>query len=447
MTFFQSTETRIDQRIRTEFAHGRLARLSVVTKSLPSYRFVDLHRAIGAFCQRHGNVAVVDCYNVHDLNNILHNRKLNPNEMLVKRAAQSAWPTGANEEGFFPIDRFWVCRGESAGRFVIRSRFIEYRQQCDLEIAAEDQTAAERTMAWIVAWSIEHSIYRNKVIQLSYEAGTKDEYGDVERNERLRVLFAREERVTETDVIIDPEVLGILRRNVIDLHDRRDILKANGVPVRRGVLLFGPPGTGKTYTCRFLTTSLPKTTRIFVTGSTLMHVGAIFALARMLQPAVLFLEDVDLVFATREINLHSTTLGDMLDQMDGLRPHEEITVVLTTNAVDRLEAAIKDRPGRVSQLIYLGPPGEELRRRYLCHYLRGYQQAGVDPDALVEMSGGATQAFLKEWVHRAVQIACERLTDANGRAKLEAGDFVAAMDEMRKFVGLTGGKIIGFLAD
>jgi ATP-dependent 26S proteasome regulatory subunit len=51
--------------------------------------------------------------------------------------------------------------------------------------------------------------------------------------------------------------------------------------------------------------------------------------------------------------------------MDGLRPHEEIGFVLTTNAIERLEAAVKDRPGRISQCIYFGPPNEELRGRYL----------------------------------------------------------------------------------
>lgn len=135
---------------------------------------------------------------------------------------------------------------------------------------------------------------------------------------------------------------------------------------------------------------------MFVTGSSMLNVGAIVSFARLLQPAVLFLEDVDLIFATAEINLYSTALGDMLDQMDGLRPRENISVVLTTNPIDRLEAAIEDRPGRISQCIYMGAPPRTQRRLFLPHHMQGHDAAPVNIDSLVQSSDGATQAFLRE---------------------------------------------------
>jgi ATP-dependent 26S proteasome regulatory subunit len=135
---------------------------------------------------------------------------------------------------------------------------------------------------------------------------------------------------------------------------------------------------------------------MFVKGSSMLNVGAIVSFARLLQPAVLFLGDVDLIFATGEINLYSTALGDMLDQMDGLRPRENISVVLTTNPIDRLEAAIEDRPGRISQCIYMGAPPRTQRRLFLPHHLQGHDAAPVNIDSLVQSSDGATQAFLRE---------------------------------------------------
>jgi SpoVK/Ycf46/Vps4 family AAA+-type ATPase len=164
----------------------------------------------------------------------------------------------------------------------------------------------------------------------------------------------------------------------------------------------------------------------------------------MLQPSLVILEDVDLVFAAREINLYSSVLGDLLDQMDGLRPYEDISFVLTTNAIERMESAIRDRPGRISQCIFFGPPQPELRGRYLLHYLRRYDTSQLGLDDLVRESEGATPAFLKEWVHRAVQIASERLEQGGPTLELRNDDFRHALDEMRRFSEGSTGRIIGF---
>ena len=164
----------------------------------------------------------------------------------------------------------------------------------------------------------------------------------------------------------------------------------------------------------------------------------------MFQPSLVILEDVDLVFASRQVNLYSSVLGELLDQMDGLRPYEDISFILTTNAIDRMEAAIKDRPGRISQCIFFGAPKSELRRRYLLHYLRYYNSSGLELDQLVQQSEGGTQAFLKEWVHRAVQIASERLDQSSSALELQNDDFCSAMDEMRRFSQGSTARIIGF---
>ena len=57
------------------------------------------------------------------------------------------------------------------------------------------------------------------------------------------------------------------------------------------------------------------------------------------------MEDIDLVFSSREVNSYSAALGELLDQMDALRPYEDVGFALTTNAIERMGAAIRDRPG------------------------------------------------------------------------------------------------------
>ena len=437
----------IDKRIAQEIGRAHLRLFQVYTKELPHYRFVDLYRATEHYCEQRGESVKIESEHEESLNSILHSKPARWMSRRIKRASKVAWPIGPGEESYLPLDVFWLCKDRSAhdqSQLIVRLRYVPHMERAILEAASDKPSSAEAAVTSIVGQSAEVSIYRNKVLELTFESGAKDEYGDVERPDRLRVLFKAYEHVGDEDIVIDDTVRQILWRNIIDLHLRRDVLKAHHVPVRRGVLLYGPPGTGKTFACRYLCGKLPNATRIIATGTALLQVSSVFSLARMLQPALLILEDVDLVFASREINLYSSVLGDLLDQMDGLRPHEDVGIVLTTNSIDRLEAAIKDRPGRISQCIFFGPPTPELRKRYLVHYLHHYEPLTVDLDELVARSNGATQAFLKEWVHRAVQMAAERLDTVRGGLELRNDDFRTALAEMRQFSEGSTGRIIGF---
>ena len=86
-----------------------------------------------------------------------------------------------------------------------------------------------------------------------------------------------------------------------------------------------------------------------------------------------------------------------------------------------------------------------MRRRYLLHHLHAYDASRLTVDHLTNLSRGATQAFLKEWVHRSVQIATERLAGAHQSPELREADFDAALSEMRRFSEGTTGRIVGFL--
>ena len=436
----------IDKRLAAEIAPARLQQFRVSSKELPSYRFVDLFHAIESYAGCGNRLRVIESQHDESLNSLLHAKRERWRSRRITRSGNTAWPTGPGEETYFPVDRFWIFQSEAERReqVIIRLRYSALAERAILEVANGQSVLAEQCMRTIIDRSVADSIYRNQILELSFEAGTKDEYGDIERPERLRVLFKALEKVNDSDIVIDEAVRQMLWRNVIDLHLRRAVLKANGVPVRRGVLLYGPPGTGKTFACRYLCGKLPETTRVIVTGTALLQVTQIFSLARMFQPSLVILEDVDLVFASRQVNLYSSVLGELLDQMDGLRPYEDISFILTTNAIDRMEAAIKDRPGRISQCIFFGPPKPELRGRYLLHYLRQYQVSQLDLEDLVQQSEGATQAFLKEWVHRAVQIASERLGEATSELELRNNDFRCAMDEMKRFSEGSTARIIGF---
>lgn len=436
----------IDHRIAYHIGRGIVARLQVHTTTLPYYRFVDLYRATERYCKEYGETARIESEHGEDLNTILHGQRQAWASRRIKVATKVPWPIGPAEEEYLPIDVFWLCKQRTAGdgsNLIVRLRY-DSKLGAIVEAAADQPNLAEQSVTSIIELGARISIYRNRVLELNYESGVKDEYGNILSTDRLQIRFKVHESVDDADIVIDDEIRQMLWRNVIDLHLRREVLKSHHVPVRRGVLLYGPPGTGKTYACRYLCGRLPDATRIIVTGTALLQVNSIFGLARMLQPSLVILEDVDLVFASRDINMYSSVLGDLLDQMDGLRPYEDIGFILTTNAIERMESAIKDRPGRISQCVYFGPPSAELRGRYLRHYLRQYEPLQIAIEELVTISNGATQAFLKEWVHRAVQIATERLATGDGDINLRTEDFQHAMEEMQRFSAGSTGRIIGF---
>ena len=444
--WFHDHEVRIDHRLRVEVGGDAVEKFLVSQKELPAYRFVDTYRAIDRAMAGFPGVRRIKSSNDEALNDLLHAERPGWASRDITLSPRAAWPVGPEEEVFLPVDQYWIFPSTSSGNHVIvRLRYVSEHERLVLAVAAADPRRADEWIAKFVRDSLVSSIYRGKNVAFVYEAGTRDEYGDPEKPAKLRVSFRTATPVPQEDFIVDKEIYKILRRNVIDLHERRELLKRHGVPIRRGLLLYGPPGTGKTFACRYLSGRLTETACIFAAGTTLEQAAKIFEFARAYQPAIVFLEDVDLVFSSRDISLHASALGDLLDLMDGLRPFEDVGVVLTTNSIERLEAAIKDRPGRISQCVYFGPPRRELRSLYIAQYAKGYDQEATDFKKLVEMSQGTTPAFIKEWVHRAVQIATERIEDPDLKPELMTKDFEEAYAEMKHATDKFSRRIVGFL--
>lgn len=370
-------------------------------------------------------------------------------EFLAMRPAPMSLQTvDYHEEHFFPQERFYLIRPSNpegpAHAAILRCRIAHTTVW--LEIAARDVEMAESAFAWIVRWSTEHSIYRNRVVEVDFGSRVANEYGDLEVS-AVQLIFKPKEPITRDDLIVDHTAMQILDRNVFQFHRIRERLKQYGVPCRKGLLFYGPPGTGKTYTCRYIAGNLDGVTTLLVTGHALTQVKSICNLARMLQPTLLVLEDVDLIFAAREINLYSTALGEMMDELDGFQVDDAIMILMTTNAIDRLERAIKDRPGRINQCIHFDLPNPELREKFLRQYLTEYECRDLDLDHVVSATHGASQAFLKELVFRALQYALENEFEDGSPVRLQNTDFDLALAEMTRYEERSTRAIMGFQAD
>ena len=115
---------------------------------------------------------------------------------------------------------------------------------------------------------------------------------------------------------------------------------------------------GKTHTVRYLIGQLTGTTIVRLTGDALGLIAEACSVARSLQPAMVVVEDVDLIAEDRGMHPgQHPLLFPLLNEMDGLADDADVVFLLTTNRADLLEPALAARPGRVDQAVELALPG------------------------------------------------------------------------------------------
>jgi hypothetical protein len=266
---------------------------------------------------------------------------------------------------------------------------------CNLEILAADRSAATATRDEIERLMRLHDVYRGQV--LSFTAS--------EHHGNELVTFLPRPQVAAADVVLPDGVLENIERHIIDVADwSRELLSA-GQHLKRGLLLHGPPGTGKTHTVRYLTGRLASSTIILLTGRSIRFIDQAAALARRLQPSMVVLEDVDLVATDRDYTQDGNPLlFSLLEAMDGIGADADVTFVLTTNRADILETALADRPGRVDLAVEIPRPDLQCRERLLRVYARGLS-VDADLTRVATDTEGITASFVKEMIRRTVLVS------------------------------------------
>jgi chaperone BCS1 len=158
-----------------------------------------------------------------------------------------------------------------------------------------------------------------------------------------------------------------------------------GIPYRRGYLLHGPPGTGKTTMVLALAGELRLSVSVLSLSSRLMSDDALRELVDALPAATLLLiEDVDCVFKDhRSTDLHTgVTLSGLLNALDGVSSRDGRVLFMTTNHPERLDAALI-RPGRVDRKVELGHATPDQARRLFLWFYRG---CGIEMTELARLA-------------------------------------------------------------
>jgi proteasome regulatory subunit len=233
---------------------------------------------------------------------------------------------------------------------------------------------------------------------------------DDETDVRARVMQVdRSPDVTYADIGGIEEQMEEVRETVEMPLKSPEMFEEVGIDPPSGVLLHGPPGTGKTMLAKAVANQTDATF-IKMAGSELVHkfigegaklVRDLFELARQHEPAVIFIDEIDAIAAKRT---ESKTSGDaevqrtmmqLLSEMDGFEDRGEIRIIAATNRFDMLDRAIL-RPGRFDRLIEVPKPNVEGREQIFQIHTRDMNVSDdVDYEALAEMADDCSGADIK----------------------------------------------------
>jgi hypothetical protein len=328
----------------------------------------------------------------------------------VAMAARAAGP-GAQTRACVMCGLYLVTDGDARLALLLRGPGdADPEGDASLEVACADQAAAQRVIDEVRQQAVTRNVFRGQVISFGGEM-----FGGSGSGQGLR--FLDRPQLDRGEVILPPAVLDGIERQVLGVARHAEQLLASGQHLKRGVLLHGAPGTGKTHTIRYLLGRLHGVTAVVLSGHALRWIAEACSVAGTLQPSVVVIEDVDLIAEDRGARLgQHQLLFRLLNEMDGLGEDADVTFLLTTNRPDLLEVALAARPGRVDHAVELPVPDAEARRQLIALYQGSLVLELSDADVVIKRTDGVTAAFLKELLRRAALFAAEAAPVTGGPA-------------------------------
>lgn len=273
---------------------------------------------------------------------------------------------------------------------------LEYysNQEKELEVCSvkKDSQRAEKFVDDLIEYAKQHNYLKNQKIAPDF-------------------TFLETNKVYSWEsVILDDKTKKKIMSNLNVILNNLEIYNINNIPFKRGIVLKGVPGTGKTLIGKILC-NLSDITMIWVTPKYLesaRQVAMIGDLARELSPAILFLEDIDMYGESRDRSSNKSLLGELMSQLDGVTENKNIIVIATTNRGDELEQALRNRPGRFDSVIEIPLPGLPEREKMIALYANKFSHEKINFSELAEKCDKKyTGAHIKDLVDLAVMTAIE----------------------------------------
>jgi hypothetical protein len=296
------------------------------------------------------------------------------------------------------------------------------QQNVSLEVMATDADLAGAALGAIRAVTAERNVFRGRVLSFGSEMFGPDQ---------APISFQERPTLDRDALVLPAGQLEAIEDQVIGVAAHRDRLLASRQHLKRGLLLHGPPGTGKTHTIRYLISRLPELTVVILSGNALQFVGAACSIARSLAPSIVVIEDVDLIAEHRGMHPgQHPMLFQLLNEMDGLAEDADVTFILTTNRADLLEPSLASRPGRVDQAVAFALPDNAARKRLLQLYRGSLNLDLSDSDAVIARTEGVTASFLKELLRKAALVAAVQDDSGTGVLTVTNAHLSTALDNL-----------------
>lgn len=265
----------------------------------------------------------------------------------------------------------------------------------------------------------EESIYRGKAIRL----GVTDE-GELDME--VPPSFLDVSDTSESSLIFDSDIQEQINTSILVPIKHTDVCRKAKIPLKRGVLLEGPYGTGKSLTARMTANICEQNGWTFVLLDKVQGLRVALEFANRYSPAVVFAEDIDRIACERD-----EAANDLINTIDGVvSKRSEIMTILTTNFAEKLNPVIL-RPGRLDAVISLRAPTKDAVERLLRNYAGKLLDDKANVSKAADELKGQIPASIRECVERAKLGMIGR-----GDDKLADADLVIAAQTMKNHLAL-----------
>lgn len=245
----------------------------------------------------------------------------------------------------------------------------------------------------------------------------------------------------------------IIEQRIIAPLAHPDIADRYGVRPPKAVILFGPPGTGKTSFAKGISSRLgwpfvelfPSRLAAAAEGGLAASLREVFGELAELDELVLFIDEVEEIAAARAgaSTLETGVTNELLKLIPSFREHDRRLLVCATNSVHSLDSAFL-RPGRFDYVIPIGPPDQPARMSVWKRYLRE-GDSGIDVEQLVAVTELFTPADIEFAARKGAQVAFDREMEHGRGEPATTADYLMAVDEVRPT--LTGAILAEFTDD